>query len=376
MTSTFVTVRSSGRVRWSPSVRYARTVTRRADGCPAACAHRARRCDRREPDARRASCSSRCIGIHDAHRPIYGPIDEITHTAYVLAVAKDGLPPFVGRDRAFVGRPPIAARDVRIPPPDKVGSAPVPIGAARGGDAVRGDPAAALLLRRGAGDVVRVGSTTRSSRSACSTSSCCSARSRSSSSPSATSPHPRSAAASRRCCSRARAAMIDIFSFVTNGAIMLPLGAAAIWLGVARHPRPARDVAARRRLRRRSRSRRSSSCRSRPPACSRPPSPQLRATDGARRLRGSRAQDRRSPAIPLALWVALEPLALPLARAARARRTERRRLLGREHERGRTSTSSLAAYFSSLYTSIQEPFHWWSFSPYVVRLPAARRSPS
>ena len=33
------------------------------------------------------------IGIHDAHRPVYGPIDEITHTAYVLAVAKDGLPP-------------------------------------------------------------------------------------------------------------------------------------------------------------------------------------------------------------------------------------------------------------------------------------------
>ncbi len=27
------------------------------------------------------------IGIHDARRPVYGPIDELTHTAYVLAVA-------------------------------------------------------------------------------------------------------------------------------------------------------------------------------------------------------------------------------------------------------------------------------------------------
>ena len=68
------------------------------------------------------------IGIHDARRPVYGPIDEITHTAYVLAVAKDGIPPEVGRDRAFVRAGPLAPRDVRIPPPDKVGSAPLPIG--------------------------------------------------------------------------------------------------------------------------------------------------------------------------------------------------------------------------------------------------------
>ena len=42
------------------------------------------------------------IGVHDSRRPVYGPIDEVTHTAYVLAVAKDGIPPFLGRDRAFV----------------------------------------------------------------------------------------------------------------------------------------------------------------------------------------------------------------------------------------------------------------------------------
>ena len=69
------------------------------------------------------------IGVHDARRPVYGPIDEITHTAYVLAVAKDGIPPMLGRDRAFIRPRPLAPRDVRIPLPDKVGSAPVPIGA-------------------------------------------------------------------------------------------------------------------------------------------------------------------------------------------------------------------------------------------------------
>jgi hypothetical protein len=68
------------------------------------------------------------IGIHDARRPVYGPIDEITHTAYVLAVAKDGIPPRVGRDQAFVGSHHLAPRDVRIPGPDKTGSAPLPIG--------------------------------------------------------------------------------------------------------------------------------------------------------------------------------------------------------------------------------------------------------
>jgi hypothetical protein len=68
------------------------------------------------------------IGIHDARRAVYGPIDEVTHTAYVLAVAKDGIPPELGRDRAFVGDRKIAPRDVRIPAPDKVGSAPIPVG--------------------------------------------------------------------------------------------------------------------------------------------------------------------------------------------------------------------------------------------------------
>jgi hypothetical protein len=67
------------------------------------------------------------IGVEDAHRAVYGPVDEVTHTAYVLAVAKDGLPPVLGRDRAFLGKPALAARDVSIPKPD-VGSAPIPIG--------------------------------------------------------------------------------------------------------------------------------------------------------------------------------------------------------------------------------------------------------
>ena len=46
----------------------------------------------------------------------------------MLAVASDGIPPEVGRDRAFVRPGPLAPRDVRVPPPDKVGSAPLPIG--------------------------------------------------------------------------------------------------------------------------------------------------------------------------------------------------------------------------------------------------------
>jgi hypothetical protein len=68
------------------------------------------------------------IGVHEARRPIYGPIDEFTHTAYVLAVAKDGIPPFYGRDRAFIRPGALAKRDVLVPPPDSVGSAPLPIG--------------------------------------------------------------------------------------------------------------------------------------------------------------------------------------------------------------------------------------------------------
>src|SRR4029079_125584 len=71
------------------------------------------------------------IGIHDSRRPIYGPIDELTHTAYVLAVAEDGIPPEVARAGAFVRPGPLAPRDVRVPPPDKVGSAPLPIGSFR-----------------------------------------------------------------------------------------------------------------------------------------------------------------------------------------------------------------------------------------------------
>ena len=63
------------------------------------------------------------IGAHDVDRAIYGPIDEVTHTAYVLAVAKDGIPPLLGRDRAFTAPGPLAPRDVRIPTPDKASAA-------------------------------------------------------------------------------------------------------------------------------------------------------------------------------------------------------------------------------------------------------------
>ena len=40
--------------------------------------------------------------------------------------------------------------------------------------------------------------------------------------------------------------LIDIFSYVTNGAMMLFLGALVLWLSGARTPRAASDVAARR----------------------------------------------------------------------------------------------------------------------------------
>ena len=63
------------------------------------------------------------IGAHDVDRAVYGPIDEVTHTAYVLAVAKDGIPPLLGRDRAFTAPGPLAPRDVRIPTPDKASAA-------------------------------------------------------------------------------------------------------------------------------------------------------------------------------------------------------------------------------------------------------------
>jgi hypothetical protein len=68
-------------------------------------------------------------GAHAFHQPVYGPIDEVSHTAYAFHVAKYGVPPVLGRDRAFIGRhgAPLGSRDVDIPQPEKA-SSPVPIG--------------------------------------------------------------------------------------------------------------------------------------------------------------------------------------------------------------------------------------------------------
>ena len=70
------------------------------------------------------------VGIAHAYRqPVYGPIDEVSHTAYAFHVGKYGVPPVLGRDRAFIGRSGVAlgSRDVDIPGPE-TGSAPIPIG--------------------------------------------------------------------------------------------------------------------------------------------------------------------------------------------------------------------------------------------------------
>ena len=170
------------------------------------------------------------VGIHDSRRPVYGPIDEMAHTAYVLAVAKDGIPPQIGRDRAFIGHHPLAPRDVRIPGPDKVGSAPLPIGAF--GDVMQAEAiqppmyyyAAAPVTWFVAGrdkvvalrifDVflclcamVLVFLAVRDLAGS-----------------------PLGGAVAATLMGSA-GGIISIFSFVTNGAMMLTLGAAAIWLG-------------------------------------------------------------------------------------------------------------------------------------------------
>ena len=65
---------------------------------------------------------------HSFSQPVYGPIDEVSHTAYAFHVGKYGVPPVLGRDRAFIGRKgvPLGARDVDIPKPER-GSAPIPL---------------------------------------------------------------------------------------------------------------------------------------------------------------------------------------------------------------------------------------------------------
>ena len=70
------------------------------------------------------------LGIaHAINQPVYGPIDEVSHTAYVFHVARYGVPPLLGRDRSYLGRKGVklGGRDVDIPRPE-AGSAAIPLG--------------------------------------------------------------------------------------------------------------------------------------------------------------------------------------------------------------------------------------------------------
>ena len=66
---------------------------------------------------------------HAYSQPVYGPIDEVSHTAYAFHVGAFGVPPVLGRDRAFLGRKGVdlGSRDVDIPRPE-ASSAPIPLG--------------------------------------------------------------------------------------------------------------------------------------------------------------------------------------------------------------------------------------------------------
>ncbi len=131
--------------------------------------------------------------------------------------------------------------------------------------------------------------------------------------------------------------LMDVLSYVTNGTIMLTLGAAAIWLSAAGDSRPAADVAAhtrRRRARDHAHHRRAAGralparARGRPDTCA--------GTGGAARRR--EARDRRGdPAQPVG---ALESRALPLGRAPGARRQRHRWASARPRPSTSTCTSS------------------------------------
>jgi hypothetical protein len=300
------------------------------------------------------------IGVHDARLPKYGPIDEITHTAYVLAVAKDFLPPFVGRDRAYVGRAPLAARDVRIPAPDKVGSAPVPIGGS--GEVTQSEAIQPPLYYYVAAPVTWFVSLDNAVLALrlfdvflllCTVLIIFFA--------------VRDVAAS--ALGGGVAAMlfasaggeIDIFSYVTNGAIMLPLGAASIWLAIRgirdrRVTWPLVIVCAALAITQIIVVPLAAACLL-APAVSR-----LRA--GGRAALPDLGRKVGIAAVPLALWVASNlwryhwPVPRSLTGAS-----------GGGFSGANTSAlhldQFLAAYFSSWYTSIQEPFHWFVFSPYA-----------
>ena len=171
--------------------------------------------------------------------------------------------------------------------------------------------------------------------------------------------------------------MIDVFSFVTNGAIMLTLGAAAIWLA----HRGIRDrrvtwplVAVTARLRDHADHRRAPGgglpARPRRPALARR-SPGVAAPDVGIRVGLA--------AIPLALWVLSNLWRYHWVRAAGA--AARAASAGsRAPTSTRTSTSpefARAVLLLVPHDASRSSFHWWMFSPYVVRLPPTRalRSP-
>lgn len=300
------------------------------------------------------------IGYHNARLPAYGPIDEITHTAYVMAVAKDGIPPFVGRDQAFVGRPPISPRDVRIPAPDKVGSAPVPIGLF--GDVKQSEAIQPPMYYYAAAPVtwfVSLDNTVFALRlfdvflCLCSVLIIFFAVRDIGQSP--------LGAGVAALLFASAGGVIDVFSWVTNGAIMLPLGIAAIWLSIRgirerRLTWPLAVVAAAFAITQIIVVPLAACCVLAPAVA------QLRAQGrGVWRVPALRVG---IAAIPLTLWVLSNfwRYHWPVPRSLTG-------VSGGGFSGANTSAVDFpqfaAAYFSSLYTSLQEPFHWWEFSPFA-----------
>lgn len=299
------------------------------------------------------------VGYHNARLPAYGPIDEITHTAYVMAVAKDGIPPFVGRDQAFVGRKPIAPRDVRIPAPDKVGSAPVPIGSF--GEVTQSEAIQPPLYYYAAAPVtwfVALDDTVFALRLfdvfLCL---CAAAIIFVAVRDIGESPLGGGIAA---LLFASAGGVIDVFSWVTNGSMMLTVGAAAMWLSLRgirerRLTWPLAAVAAGLATTQIIVVPLAACCILAPAVA------QLRAQGrGAWRAPALRIA---VAAAPLALWVLsnLWRYRWPVPRAISS--------TGGSGFSG-ASTAALdlpqftAAYFSSLFTGVVEAFHWWEFSPY------------
>jgi hypothetical protein len=300
------------------------------------------------------------IGVHNAQLPKYGPIDEITHTAYVLAIAKDGIPPFVGRDLAYVGRPPIAPRDVRIPGPDAKGSAPVPIGPR--GEVTQSEAIQPPLYYYAAAPVTWFVSLENSviALRLFDVFLCLCALAVIFFAVRDIAGSPLGGGVAALFMSSA-GGVIDVFSWVTNGAIMFPLGAAAIWLGLRgirdrRVTWPLAAVTAAFAITQIIVVPLSAACLLAPAVSA------LRA-----RGRSSLRDISRKvgfAAVPLLLWVASNfwRYHWPVPRGLNGPS-------GGGFSGASTSAIDLqqfaGSYFSSFYTSLQEPFHWWEFSPYA-----------